>query len=150
MLDDDLNVYEQRMRKQTERYVNAVYRAHPELLPKPKALPMPVEEPPAEYVVEMTPELVEQLIKRLENEAKPRWKPLSRAIIKAVAMKHDVRIHEIMGTSRERQIVHARQEAMFQIRETTPLSLPQIARMFGKDHSTVVHAVKAHKERIAK
>jgi chromosomal replication initiator protein len=51
-------------------------------------------------------------------------------------------IEEIIGPSRRRPLVTARQVAMYVFREATDLSYPAIAREFGgRDHTTVIHAV---------
>ena len=51
-------------------------------------------------------------------------------------------IEEIIGASRRRPLVTARQVAMYVFREATELSYPAIAREFGgRDHTTVIHAV---------
>ncbi len=51
-------------------------------------------------------------------------------------------IEEIIGASRRRPLVTARQVAMYVFRELTDLSYPAIAREFGgRDHTTVIHAV---------
>jgi len=51
-------------------------------------------------------------------------------------------VEEIIGASRRRPLVTARQVAMYVIREVTELSYPAIAREFGgRDHTTVIHAV---------
>ncbi|HVL91648.1 MAG TPA: chromosomal replication initiator protein DnaA, partial [Actinomycetota bacterium] len=48
---------------------------------------------------------------------------------------------ELLGPSRSRHLVHARQIAMYLCRELTPLSLPKIGEAFGgRDHTTVMHA----------
>ena len=41
------------------------------------------------------------------------------------------------------RVARARHLAMFLARELTPLSLSQIAREFDRDHSTVIHAIRA-------
>ncbi|HCV35726.1 MAG TPA: chromosomal replication initiator protein DnaA [Acidimicrobiaceae bacterium] len=49
---------------------------------------------------------------------------------------------ELIGGSRRRPLVTARQVAMYTFRELTDLSYPAIAREFGgRDHTTVIHAV---------
>ncbi|MGI9608605.1 MAG: chromosomal replication initiator protein DnaA [Acidimicrobiales bacterium] len=51
-------------------------------------------------------------------------------------------VDEIIGASRRRPLVTARQVAMYVFREITDLSYPAIAREFGgRDHTTVIHAV---------
>ncbi|MCA1832635.1 MAG: chromosomal replication initiator protein DnaA [Actinomycetota bacterium] len=48
---------------------------------------------------------------------------------------------ELIGPSRSRPLVQARQVAMYLCRELTPLSLPKIGEIFGgRDHTTVLHA----------
>jgi chromosomal replication initiator protein len=57
---------------------------------------------------------------------------------------------EAFGLSRERllardrspKVALARQIAMYLARELTDVSLPEIGRGFGRDHSTVIHAHK--------
>lgn len=52
-------------------------------------------------------------------------------------------VEEIIGRSRRRPLVTARQVAMYVMRELTDLSYPGIAREFGgRDHTTVIHAVE--------
>lgn len=51
---------------------------------------------------------------------------------------------------RARDFAHPRQIAMYLSSELTPKSLPEIGRRFGgRDHTTVIHAIKAVKGRIA-
>jgi chromosomal replication initiator protein len=48
---------------------------------------------------------------------------------------------DLLSTKRGRQVVYARQVAMYLCRELTDLSLPAIAQRFGgRDHTTVLHA----------
>jgi chromosomal replication initiator protein len=50
---------------------------------------------------------------------------------------------DLIGGSRRRPLVTARQVAMYIFRELTDLSYPGIAREFGgRDHTTVIHAVE--------
>jgi chromosomal replication initiator protein len=58
----------------------------------------------------------------------------------AVYVGHSV--EALQGKSRQRPLVSARQVAMYVFRDTTDLSFPAIARLFGgRDHTTVIHAV---------
>lgn len=55
----------------------------------------------------------------------------------------------LIGKSRKRPIVDARQVAMFFCKQLTQLSLEAIGRRFGgRDHSTVIHACRAVQARI--
>jgi chromosomal replication initiator protein len=52
-----------------------------------------------------------------------------------------VSLEDLCGSSRSRQLVTARQIAMYLCREMTDLSLPKIGQHFGgRDHTTVMHA----------
>jgi chromosomal replication initiator protein len=52
-------------------------------------------------------------------------------------------LDELCSGSRTRQLVNARQIAMYLTRELTELSLPKIGEAFGgRDHTTVIHANK--------
>ncbi|MDK8351027.1 helix-turn-helix domain-containing protein, partial [Gleimia europaea] len=54
-----------------------------------------------------------------------------------------VSIEQMNSADRSRQIVEARQIAMYLCRELTELSLPKIGQAFGgRDHTTVMHANK--------
>jgi DNA-binding CsgD family transcriptional regulator len=53
-----------------------------------------------------------------------------------------VSVEEILGSDRPKVIVTPRQVAMYQIRCKTTASFLEIAKIFGKDHSTVQHACR--------
>jgi chromosomal replication initiator protein len=64
-------------------------------------------------------------------------------IIDEVAAYFSITPTELCSASRSRQLVNARQIAMYLTRELTDLSLPRIGRAFGnRDHSTVMHATQ--------
>jgi chromosomal replication initiator protein len=64
-------------------------------------------------------------------------------IIDEVAQYFSISPEELCSASRSRQLVNARQIAMYLTRELTDLSLPRIGRAFGnRDHSTVMHATQ--------
>lgn len=46
----------------------------------------------------------------------------------------------VKGAERWRHIVHARQQLMWEIRTVYGFSFPQIGKVFGKDHTTAIHA----------
>jgi hypothetical protein len=57
----------------------------------------------------------------------------------------------ISGPSRKRSIVHFRQKLMWEIKTMVKpsMSWPEMGRLFGgRDHTTVLHGVKAHAARL--
>ncbi|MFF4573260.1 chromosomal replication initiator protein DnaA [Streptomyces sp. NPDC001410] len=63
------------------------------------------------------------------------------AIMASTADYFGLTVDDLCGTSRGRQLVTARQIAMYLCRELTDLSLPKIGAHFGgRDHTTVMHA----------
>lgn len=80
----------------------------------------------------------------------PAGRLTGRQIIAVVASNHGLTVEDMKGPSRTKHISHVRQEAMWEIRQCTKLSLPQIARLLGRtDHTTAWHGVKAHAARLA-
>ncbi len=75
----------------------------------------------------------------------------AQKIALAVAKKHGLKYSDLKSPRRLRELVNARQEAMWLIRRECPaLSLPAIGRLFGgRDHTTVLHACRAHEKRMA-
>ena len=68
--------------------------------------------------------------------------PLSISRIQNLVGEHfNLSVAELTARTRKREVVHARQIAMFLCRDLLKSSYPSIARAFGgKDHSTVIHA----------
>lgn len=74
----------------------------------------------------------------------------SREILEEVAAKHGLRVDDLRSKSRLHVLVAARQEASFRLRTELGLSLPAIGRLLGgRDHTTILHAVKRHAEVLA-
>ena len=65
------------------------------------------------------------------------------AIQREVAGYFDVKLHDLKGPKRHRAIAHPRMIAMYLARRLTAMSFPEIGSRFGgKDHSTVISAVR--------
>ena len=64
-----------------------------------------------------------------------------RAIAIAVAERHGIPFADIIGPCREAWLASARQEAMWLAARDTKKSYPHIGRVFGRDRSTVTHAI---------
>ena len=68
-------------------------------------------------------------------------------IQKKVAEHFNVKISDMHSARRSRTIARPRQIAMFLAKNLTTRSLPEIGRKFGgRDHTTVIHAIKKVKE----
>lgn len=50
--------------------------------------------------------------------------------------------HEMTSARRAKEVARPRQVAMYLARELTPKSLPDIGRLFNRDHTTVLHGVR--------
>ena len=73
-----------------------------------------------------------------------------RLIISIVAKHFHVGEHEIVGHRRTQRVAEARQTGMFIAKRMTGQSLAEIGRRFGgRDHTTVIHAVKKMERRMA-
>lgn len=71
------------------------------------------------------------------------------AIAKEVCQKHGITKLEFMSKRRRPVFNMARQEFMYRARNETLYSFPQIARFLGgRDHTTVMHGVRAHEKRL--
>ena len=68
-------------------------------------------------------------------------------IQKKVANYFNVRFNDMVSIRRSRIVARPRQVAMYLSKTHTPKSLPEIGRLFGgRDHTTVMHAVKKVQE----
>ena len=68
-------------------------------------------------------------------------------IIRKVADHYNLRMSDMISARRSRTISRPRQLAMFLAKNLTSKSLPEIGRRFGgRDHTTVIHAVKKIEE----
>ena len=93
--------------------------------------------------------LAEMVLKDLvgENDSPE----ISAATIMAVTAEYfAISIDDLIGSSRSRVLVSARQMAMYLCRELTDLSLPKIGEKFGnRDHTTVMHAERKIRAQMA-
>jgi chromosomal replication initiator protein len=89
---------------------------------------------------ELTVDLASDILADTISSTKPRQ--ITPALILAqTAERFGLDVEQLQSRSRTRNLVHARQIAMYVCRELTDLSYPQIGREFGgRDHTTVIHA----------
>jgi chromosomal replication initiator protein len=64
-----------------------------------------------------------------------------RKIQQATAAFYDIPVDQLRGRSRLRRFAEARQVAMYLAKNRTAHSYPALGSIFGRDHTTVLHAV---------
>lgn len=71
-------------------------------------------------------------------------------IQRKVAEHYNIRLSDMIGPKRLRNIARPRQVAMYLAKQLTSRSLPEIGRRFGgRDHTTIMHGVKKIEELMA-
>lgn len=98
---------------------------------------------------EITEELVEKTLSELFQTA-PKQRVSVENILKSVATVFQIRVTDLKGTSRTKEIALARQAAMYLAKEMIQESLIMIGASFGKTHSTILHACKTIENKIKK
>jgi chromosomal replication initiator protein len=94
----------------------------------------------------MTLEVAEMAISDLVGMREPRRIRIED-IQKVVAGHYNVSKHDLLSARRTRAIVRPRQIAMYLAKTMTPRSFPEIGKRFGgRDHTTVLHAVRKVEE----
>ena len=87
-------------------------------------------------------ETAEAAIRDLVRTREPRRVKIED-IQKLVATRYNVSRADILSERRTAAVVKPRQIAMYLAKALTPRSLPEIGRRFGgRDHTTVLHAVR--------
>jgi chromosomal replication initiator protein len=87
--------------------------------------------------VELARETLRDIVGTEESRASP------AEILKVVAAHYGLRVSDMKARSNSKPIAFPRQVAMYLCRRLTPLSYPEIGRLFNdKHHSTVMHSVE--------
>lgn len=90
---------------------------------------------------EMTQEVLQDLLRA--NDRRVTIDDIQRK----VAEYYNLRLADLLSARRARQVARPRQVAMYLAKQLTSRSLPDIGRKFGgRDHTTVMHAVKRVEE----
>lgn len=91
--------------------------------------------------VEMTQEVLADVLRVTERRI------TIDEIQKKVAEHFNIRVADMHSARRARAVARPRQIAMYLAKQLTPRSLPEIGRKFGgRDHTTVIHAVRKIEE----
>jgi chromosomal replication initiator protein len=99
----------------------------------------------------MSPQLIDEILRNEIQDKRPRIKASPTLVIKTVADHFRLKQVAIKGKSRTKSLVEARHIAMFILKNELNLPLAEIGRWFsGRDHTTVLHAVKKIDEELSK
>jgi chromosomal replication initiator protein len=60
----------------------------------------------------------------------------------------NISIEEARSSARTKEVCHRRNHAMWVMRQWDGWSYPNIGRMLKRDHTTIIHGVKTHQERL--
>lgn len=90
----------------------------------------------------LTPDAIGDLLSQFSRTSAERRVRIED-ILKFVSRHYNISRTDILSARRTRTIVRPRQIAMYLAKTMTPRSLPEIGRRFGgRDHTTVLHAVR--------
>ncbi len=93
-------------------------------------------------------EMAEEVIRDLVRHKEPKRVKIED-IQRIVAKHYNVQRQDLLSNRRTHNVVMPRQIAMYLAKTLTPRSLPEIGRRFGgRDHTTVLHAVRKIEELI--
>jgi chromosomal replication initiator protein len=96
----------------------------------------------------ITKEVAEEILKTIASSGPTGLSVES--IQREVASYFEVKLHDLKGPKRHRAVSHPRMIAMYLSRQLTSMSYPEIGSRFGgKDHSTIISAVKKIEKKIA-
>jgi chromosomal replication initiator protein len=93
-------------------------------------------------------DLVERTLREMLQQA-PRQRITVEQILKSVATIFQVRVSDLKGAGRTKEIALPRQVAMYLAKEMINESLMMLGASFGKTHSTILHAYKTIEEKLS-
>ena len=94
----------------------------------------------------LTPEVIDRALSPFATAAEPLEPPCSDDVLAAVCDHTGATPQELRGRSRNRQVTYARHLAMYVLKQDAVKAVADIARIFDRDHSTVLGGI----DRIAK
>ena len=71
----------------------------------------------------------------------------AKGIIEEVSNQTMIPVRDILGKKRDHPTAHARQLCFYRIQRECNYSLPRIGRLFGRDHTTVLHGIRQEEKR---
>jgi chromosomal replication initiator protein len=96
----------------------------------------------------ITKEVAEEILKTIASSGPTGLSVES--IQREVSSYFEVKLHDLKGPKRHRAVTHPRMIAMYLSRQLTSMSYPEIGSRFGgKDHSTIISAVRKIEKKMA-
>lgn len=96
---------------------------------------------------EITIELAKGLLHELLGGAEPVNVTIDKIFVSAYK-KYGFKKEELTGKSRTKELANARHVTIYLIRKITEMSLPNIAKIFGRDHTTVMSSIEIVEKRL--
>lgn len=97
---------------------------------------------------QITEELVEKTLREMLQQT-PRQKISVEQILKSVAAVFQVRVSDLRGSVRTKEVALPRQVAMYLAGKLINESLQMLGDSFGRTHSTILHAIKNIEKKMA-
>ncbi len=98
--------------------------------------------------ISVTEEFVTQILREMLQQI-PQQRISVEQILKSVSTVFQVRVSDLKGTVRTKEIALPRQVAMYLACKMIKESLQMLGASFGKTHSTLLHACKSIEQRLA-
>ena len=95
----------------------------------------------------ITMDVARTCISELLGGAEPVSSTLDRVFL-TVSKKYGISKEDMIGPKRNKEIANARHACVYLIRQVTDMSLPAIAKVFNRDHATIMSSLKNVESRI--
>ena len=95
----------------------------------------------------VTMELARSCISELLGGAEPVTVTVDK-IFASIQKKYNIKREDIVSSKRTKEIANARHITVYTIRSVTEMSLPNIGKLFNRDHSTILSSVELIQKRI--
>ncbi len=95
----------------------------------------------------MDMDLARSCINELVGGAEPTSVTVDK-IFSSVYQKYGIKKEELISSKRNKEVALARHITIYIIREVTEMSLPNIAKIFNRDHSTIINSIETIERKI--
>ena len=95
----------------------------------------------------ITMDVARTCVSELLGGAEPVSSTLDRVFL-TVSKKYGISKEEMIGPKRNKEIANARHACIYLIRQVTDMSLPSIAKVFNRDHATIMSSLKNVESRV--